>query len=306
VVIGIAPAPEDVVQPAPKSHRKRPPMSGAIVVGLTSVLAFSVVAVFFGAFAFGFSALQEQRSQQQLYASFRGLLDPSSTVAPSIGGEITPTTPVALLNAPGAGLHNVVVVEGTSSSDLLEGPGHLRDSPLPGQAGESILMGKATTAGTPFAAITSLRKGDLITVTTGQGTFRFIVEGERVGGDRLPELPRSGALLTLVTSAGSGWLGRLAPSHLVYVDAALKGTAVAAPPGRPTSIPAQEIQGHGDPTAWPFVVFWAEALLAGGVAVAWLWSRLGLARAWLLGTPVLFGILWGLSTEVLRLLPNVY
>ena len=81
---------------------------------------------------------------------------------------------------------------------------------------------------------------------------------------------------------------------------------MAAPPGRPTSIPAQEIQGHGDPTAWPFVVFWAEALLAGGVAVAWLWSRLGLARAWLLGTPVLFGILWGLSTEVLRLLPNVY
>jgi sortase A len=306
MVIDVAPAPEELVEAAPLSQPRRPSMPGALVVALAGVVVFSAVAVFFGAFAFGFSALQEHRSQQQLYASFRGLLDPSSPFAPSIGGEITPATPVALLNAPGAGLHNVVVVEGTSSSDLMDGPGHLRDSPLPGQFGESILMGKATTAGAPFGGITNLRKGELITATTGQGTFRFVVEGKRVAGDRLPELPLSGALLTLVTSAGSGWLGRLTPSHLVYVDAALQGTAVAAPPGRPTAIPAQEIQGHGDPTAWPFVVFWAEALLAAGVVLAWMWSRLGLARAWLIGTPVLFGIFWGLSTEVLRLLPNVY
>jgi sortase A len=265
-----------------------------------------VVAIFFGAFAFGFSALQEQRSQEQLYASFRGLLDPSSPVAPSIGGLIAPGSPVAVVNSPVAGMNNVVVVEGTASNDLLDGPGHLRDSPLPGQAGESILMGRSTTAGAPFAGVTSLRKGDIITVTTGQGTFRFIVEDERFGGDRLPEIPPSGALLTLVTSTGSGWLGRLAPTHLVYVDAALSGKAVAAPPGRPIAVPAQEIQGHGDPASWPFVVLWTEALLAAGVLLAWFWSRLGLARTWLVGAPVLLGILWGLSTEVMRLLPNVY
>jgi sortase A len=218
---------------------------------------------------------------------------------------IAPGSPVALLNSPVAGLHNVVVVEGTTSGELLEGPGHLRDSPLPGQAGESILMGKSTTAGAPFGEIVRLRRGDVITVTTGQGRFRFVVDGQRVAGDPLPRIPTSGALLTLVTSAGSGWLGRLAPSHLVYVDAELRGKDVAAPPGRPSAVTPAEIQGHGDPSAWPFVVFWLQALLAGSVALVWLWSRWRLPRTWLVGAPVLFGILWGLSTEAVRLLPNV-
>jgi sortase A len=277
-----------------------------MAITLASVMAFSVVALFLGAFAFGLSGLQEQRSQDQLYASFRGLLDPSSPIAPSIGGAIAPGSPVALLNSPVAGLHNVVVVEGTTSGDLLDGPGHLRDSPLPGQAGESILMGKSTTAGAPFGDIMRLRSGDVINVTTGQGRFRFVVEGQRVAGDPLPEIPTSGALLTLVTSSGSGWLGRLAPSHLVYVDAKLQGKDVAAPSGRPSAVTPAEIQGHGDPSAWPFVVFWLQALLAGSVALAWLWPRWGLPRTWLVGAPVLFGILWGLSTEAMRLLPNVF
>ena len=254
----------------------------------------------------GSSALQEQRSQDQLFASFRGLLDPSSPTAPSIGGAIAPGSPVALLNSPIAGLHNVVVVEGTTSGDLLEGPGHLRDSPLPGQPGESILMGKSTTAGAPFGGITRLRQGDVITVRTGQGRFRFVVEGQRVAGDPLPQIPSSGSLLTLITSAGSGWLGRLAPSRLVYVDARLQGKDVASPPGRPVAVTPAEIQGHGDPSAWPFVVFWLQGLLVGLVGLVWLWSRWGLSRTWLIGAPVLLGILWGLSTELMRLLPNVF
>lgn len=291
---------------APASHRARPPMPGAVAITLAGITAFSVVALFLGAYAYGFSALQEQRSQDQLYASFRGLLDPSSPTAPSIGGAIAQGTPVALLNSPVAGLHNVVVVEGTTSGDLLQGPGHLRDSPLPGQPGEAILMGKSTTAGAPFGGITRLRKGDVITVRTGQGRFRFVVEGQRVAGDPLPQIPPSGSLLTLVTSAGSGWLGRLAPSRLVYVDARLQGKDVAAPPGRPVAVTPEEIQGHGDPTAWPFVVYWLQALLAALVGLVWLWSRWGLSRTWLIGAPVLFGIMWGLSTELMRLLPNVF
>jgi sortase A len=281
-------------------------MAGPIAVTLASLMAFSVVVTFFGVFAFGLSGLQEQRSQHQLYDSFRGLLDPSSPIAPSIGGAIASGTPVALLNAPQGGLRNVVVVEGTSSGDLLEGPGHLRDTPLPGQAGESILMGKSTTAGAPLRDITRLQKGDVIAVTTGQGTFHFVVQGQRVAGDRLPEIPPSGALLTLVTSTGSSWLGSLAPNHLVYVDARLEGKAVSAPPGRPVFVAPAEIQGHGDPAAWPFVVFWLQALLVGSLASVWLWFRWGRWQTWMVAAPLMFAILWGLSNEVMRLLPNVY
>lgn len=304
-MIAVAPALEQVEAQQSQSS-PRPQIHGVAFVALAGVLAFSIVVGFFGAFAFGLSSLQEQRSQAQLYASFRGLLDPSSPIAPSIGGVIPPGSPIALLNAPEADMRNVVVVEGTSSGDTLAGPGHLRDSPLPGQVGESILMGRSSTAGSPFSGITGLRKGAVITVTTGQGTFRFIVEGDRVAGDELPEIPPSGALLTLVTSAGSGWLGSFAPSHLLYVDAYLKGKAVTAPSGRPIAVPSAEIQGHGDPSAWPFVLFWLEALLVVGVAVAWLWSRWGVGKTWLIGGPVVFAILWLLSNEVLRLLPNVY
>jgi sortase A len=303
-VIALAPAPsQDLVATSP---RTRPPVSRFVVATLAGVMACSGVALFFGAFAFGLSGLQEQRSQHQLYASFRGLLDPSSETAPSIGGAIAPGTPVALLNSPAAGLDRVVVVEGTSAGDLLEGPGHLPDSPLPGQVGDSILMGRSATAGAPFGGITRLRTGDVIAVTTGQGTFRFIVEDQRVAGDLLPEIPAGGALLTLVTSAGSGWDGRLAPNHLVYVDAKLQGKAVAAPPGRPVAVPAAETEGHNDPSAWPFVVFWLQGLVAASAAVVWLWSRWGHRQTWLVGAPVLLGILWGLSTEAMRLLPNAF
>jgi sortase A len=288
---------------AGEQQRKRPP--GVVFVSLASLSAFAAVAVFLAAYALGFSALQEQRSQHQLYAKFRGLLDPSSPVAPEIGGVIPPGSPIALLNSPPAGLHNVVVVEGTSSGDLLKGPGHLRDSPLPGQVGQSIVMGKSLTAGAPFAHVTDLKTGDVITVTTGQSTFHFAVSGERVGGSPLPAVPSGGSVLTLATSAGTGVLGHLAPSHVVYVDATLAGKAVPVPVGRPVAVPVSELPGHNDPGAWPFLVLWLQGLILASVGSVWAWVRWGRWQTWLVGAPIILGVMWGLSEEAMRLLPNV-
>jgi sortase A len=215
-------------------------------------------------------------------------------------------TPVALLSAPRAGLHDVVVVEGTSSGTLLVGPGHLSDTPLPGQAGNAVVLGKSATAGAPFAGIAQLRRGDVITVRTGQGSFRYTVQGRVPADGRLPAIPPTSGLLTLGTSAGSGSLGRLASDHLVYVDARLQGTAVGAPHGRPTSVPSPDLPGHIDPGAWPWVGLWLVLLAAGTAATWWLWSRWGILQTWLVGAPVLFALLWGLSDEAMRLLPNVY
>jgi sortase A len=280
-------------------------MSAALAVALVSLSVLSAVAAFAAIYAVGLSGLQEQRSQHQLYAAFRGVLDPSSPIAPKIGGVITPGTPVALISSPQAGLHNIVIVEGTSGSDLLKGPGHLRDSPLPGQVGQSIVMGKSVTAGGPFRRITRLVKGDVITVVTGQSTFRFVVDGERAGGDPLPVVPSGGALLTLVTSTGSGWLGSIAPSHVVYVDATLQGSAVASPAGRPVAVPVSELPGRNDPSGWPFLVLWLQGLVAIGVAAVWSWNRWGRWQTWLVATPIVVGVLWGASEEALRLLPNL-
>jgi sortase A len=292
--------------PTPPAARAGPPVPGVLVITLGVIMVFSVVIVFLGLFAFGLSGLQEQRSQHLLYAQFRGLLDPSSPTAPSIGGVIPVGTPVALMNSPRAGIDNAVVVEGTSSGTLLEGPGHLRNSPLPGQAGESIVMGKGMTAGAPFGGITRLRKGDVITVRTGEGKFRFKVRGQLTPGQRPPAIRSDSGVLTLVSSGGAGPLGHLAPGHLVYVEAILEGKTVAAPKGRPKTVSTVEIQGHSDPGAWPFVGLWLVALLA-VTAVCWrMWSRWGILQTWIVGAPVLFGILWGLSNEAMRLFPNVY
>jgi sortase A len=299
-------SPESAEDVEPQVQRSGPPEPGLLVIVLAVVMVLSLVAVFLGVFAFGLSGLQEQRNQHQLYAELRGLLDPSSPIAPKIGGQIPNGWPVALLNAPAAGMHNVVVVEGTSSGELLNGPGHLANTPLPGQVGESILIGKRVTAGAPFAGITRLRRGDLITVRTGQGPFRFRVEGRLVAGGPRPKIAHNGGLLTLVTSNGPGFLGQLAPDSLVYVDAKLVSKPVATPKHQPKTVQPLEIQGHNDPAAWPFVALWSLAISATTVIWWMLWRRWGILQAWIVAAPVMFAVLWGFSTEAMRLLPNAY
>ena len=284
---------------------ERKPIPTGVFLTMASVSALAGLALFMITYALGFSALQEQRSQHQLYASYRGLLDPSSPVAVRVGGVIPPGTPVALINAPGAGIRNTIVVEGTSSGDLMKGPGHLRDTPLPGQVGQSILMGKSLTAGAPFNGITSLRAGEIITVTTGQSTFHFKVLGERTAGSPLPQVPTGGSLLTLATSQGSGFLGSLSPSHVVYVDALLQDQPVTAPPGRPVAVPVSELPGKSDPSAWPYLVLWLQGFIVAGVASVWAWMRWGRWQTWLVGAPIILGVLWGVAAESMRLVPNL-
>jgi len=304
--------PEEVIAAAEEPEQTEravrtagPPRPSALVIVLAVILFASIVAAFLGVFAFGLSSVQEHRSQQQLYAEFRQLL-PGIPVAPSIGGDIPNGAPIALLNAPAAGIRNVVVIEGTSSGDLLEGPGHLADTPLPGQGGEAVLVGKSTTAGAPFANLARLRKGDIITVRTGQGPFRFTVQGLHPPGTHQPAIRANRGRLVLVTSASATGVGGFEPSRTIDVEAALQGKAVAAPPHAPKTVPLSEVPGQTDPGAWPFVALWLAGLAVASAAVWWLWARLGILRAWIIGAPVLLALLWGLGNEAMRLLPNVY
>lgn len=273
---------------------------------LSAIVALGVVVAFFVAFALSFSGIQEHRNQAQLYGTLRGLLDPSSPTAPYLGGRIPVGAPVALLTAPAAGIHDVVVVEGTTSEQMRDGPGHLRNSPLPGQVGDAILIGRSTTTGAPFGSIDHLRRGDPLTITTGQGHFRFTVEDVRRAGSHLPAIPPSGSIVTLITSSGSGFLGGVVNGHLLYVDAALRGTAAAAPEHAPHQITAAEVQGHGDPAALPWVLAWFVGLVAVAVGGYWLIARWGWRRAWLIVAPVGIAVLWGFSDELLQLVPNVF
>lgn len=272
---------------------------GALVLLGALIVAFAV-------FAYGVSSLQEHRRQHFLYEEFRGLIDPSSPVAPPIGGMIPSGAPVALLTVPAAGISNTVVVEGTTPADTLAGPGHLSSSPLPGQFGDSLVFGRSATAGAPFENLDLVRPGDAIEVVTGQGAFRFVVADTRTGGGKFPSVPASGALLTLVTSVGSGGFGNLDASRLLYVDADLRGHASVAPPGRPRTVSAISIEAANDPGEIRVVLLWLAAVAALAVTARWLRRHWGVWQTWIVAVPVTLWVVWQLCSAAVQLLPNVY
>ena len=289
-------------EPVPSAKPRRPAHPNAVLARWV-VVAVSLLAAWSVAYALGLSSLQESRDQPALYASFREqLADPQSQPT----GAIVPGTPVALLQSSAGGIGDLVVVEGTSAGDLQSGPGHRRDTALPGQAGVSVILGRSATFGAPFADITTLRPGEIVTATTAQGAFRYRVDGVRRAGDPLPAPLVAGAgRLTLVTSQATGWRSGWAPSGTVYVDATLQGAAVATPPGRPASVPLAESPMQGDRGVLMPLVLWLQALLLAGLAVAWARLRWGRWQTWLVGGPLLLAALWGASATAIQLLPNL-
>jgi sortase A len=253
-------------------------------------------------FALGLSALQEQHLQKGLYTNFRTEL--AEGTAP-IGGAISRGAPVALLQAAAGGLHRLTVVEGTSSAELRGGPGHYPGTPLPGQPGVATVLARGSSFGAPFAQITSLHRGDVITATTGQGVFRFVVQDVRRAGDKIiAVIPAGGAGLTLITSQAGGWRSGWAPSSAVYVDAVLKGKAQPAPP--PGSMAASDDQlMHGDTSGLYPLVLWLQLLLVATAGIAWGRARWGRWQSWLVGLPVVLSALWGATNAAWLLLPNL-
>jgi sortase A len=283
--------------PARKGFSLRVPLQ------IVSVL-ICVLAVWFLLFAFVLSALQEHGTQARLYDRFRSEL-PNGT-AP-LGPPIKVGAPVALITAPAAGLHNVVVVEGSSSRQLSAGPGHLSDSPLPGQYGTSVILGRSVTYGAPFCGITRFKPGDTLTVTTGEGVFTYRVEDVRYPGDPLPA-PVKGtqSRLTLVTSASSGWRSGWAPTHTVYVDAlAVHGPVQPAPAGLARSVSKSSLPMQGGGNALVPLAFWLEGLVVAAVAVCWSWFRWGRRETWFVGVPILLALLWGTTGALIVFLPNL-
>ena len=62
-----------------------------------------------------------------------------------------------------------VVNEGSDRQTLYEGPGHIIETPLPGDIGRCTFSGHRTTYGAPFNKIDDLMKGDLIYLETIKG-----------------------------------------------------------------------------------------------------------------------------------------
>ena len=98
------------------------------------------------------------------------------------------------------------VVQGVGKDDLAKGPGHFRETPMPGQLGNAAIAGHRTTHGAPFGDLNELAPGDLITVimANGSGTFTYSVTGTVIVSPSeyaavIPTVDFSVATLTLAT-----------------------------------------------------------------------------------------------------------
>lgn len=268
----------------------------------TSLTVLAIVLIWFLAQLLLLSGIEQGRAQDRLYLDFRQQL--ASAEAPT-GGVITPGAPVALLSVPSLDFEQVVS-EGTSSGVLIAGPGHRRDTVLPGQSGVSIVYGRSRTFGKPFATMIDEAQGREMTVTTGQGQTKYRIGKVRRAGDPMPAPPTgTGSRITMVTSEGSGSLGALSPSDVVYVDADVVGESFAPPGGRPNTVSTTETAMAGDTTVMPSLALSLGALALMTVAAIWSRQRFGLVRTWVIAAPIVVALAWLTSDLTMYLLPNL-
>ncbi|MEV6141391.1 sortase [Streptomyces sp. NPDC051992] len=303
-----APAPPIAPPPPGPGAAPRPPARPGLALAGAALCVLAAVLLGFAAALTVVGHLQHARDQRTGYAELRGQL--ALGTAP-VGQRtyddkpIAPGAPVALLRIPALGLREVVG-EGTTSGILMSGPGHRRDTPMPGQAGTSVIMGRQWGYGSPFNGLSKLPAGTRIEVTTGQGRAVFAVSAVRRSGDKLPSPAGNRGRLTLVTASGSPYT----PASVLYVDAEL-ATPVQPSPPRPLRLgwiaPAEEPLGgeSGEGGAWLAVFLWSQALLAAALLTVWLHRVWGSWQTWITAVPVLTALGLAVAGAATRLLPNL-
>ncbi|TCO62420.1 sortase [Actinocrispum wychmicini] len=249
--------------------------------------------------------LAHNRDQDTRYNSFR--VELANATAP-VGGLdktrrlLADGTPMAILAIPKLGLREVVG-EGTSPEALKSGPGHRRDTVLPGQNGVSVLYGRRAAYGGPFEGISTLSVGDDIKVTTGQGVHGYRVTGVRRAGAPQPvALAKGEGRLTLVTADGPLFL----PSDVLRVDAKLTSQAYptnGAPPAM--AVRDAEQQMSEDFSAIVPMVAWGLVLCVAAGGVVFLRQRAGRWHAWVVGVPLLGALGLTVADQAASLLPNL-
>ena len=280
---------------APRLQLARAALIMVFIVSVTMLLQLTVI-----------GGLQQSAAQERKFDDFRSQL--ANGIAPigpadNQNRALAIGAPVAYIEVPEIGLRQVVV-EGTTSSALFSGPGHRRDTVLPGQAGASIIMGRAAAFGGPFSKIDQLEAGDEIVVTTGQGEYEYEVLGVRREGDPVPAPVAAGSSrLVLATADGRPYL----PESVLRVDADLVGEAVAGPAHAysAATLPASEqFMGADTSTLWALAL-WIQVLIALSLGAVWAWHRWGHAQAWVVFLPALLLVGLATASQVARLLPNL-
>ncbi|GGO35126.1 sortase [Streptomyces lasiicapitis] len=301
-----SPPPPDVpVPPGGTGERPSPARPGVALAGVACCVLAALL--------FGFAAnltvvghLKHARDQQTAYDELRKQLALGTAPVGQRtfdGKALKPGAPVALLRIPALDVKEVVA-EGTSSSVLMSGPGHRRDTPLPGQAGTVVLMGRQWGYGSPFNKLHNLPVQTRFELTTGQGKSVYEVTGLRRAGDDLPApLGQGQGRLTLITATG----GPYTPAGILRLDAKLLTPVQPSPPREIRSgwIPESEEALGTEDDAWLAVFLWTQALLAAALLAVWVRRSWGRWQTWICALPVLGALGLADAQALTALLPNL-
>lgn len=251
------------------------------------------------------SQFQHWTAQHKLYGQLRlSLAAGSAPVGQTdVNGHLVALgTPVALLQIPSLGISEVVV-EGTASAQTKIGVGHRRDTPLPGQAGAVVLMGRQAAYGGVFGDLGRLHAGDEISITTGQGVSRYRVIGPRLKATRLPQLAAGQGRLTLQTAHGFPFMA----SGVLDVDAALVSKAFPQPPPVLANggIDSSEMPLGSDTSGAVSLSWLMELLVLLAVASVFAWKRWDRRAAWIVFFPLILTTSFACADRFCNLLPNL-
>ena len=220
----------------PHFERPRPPRDWRWAVGIIgrALIALGLLMFGFVAYQLWGTGIQTAQAQRDLESEFNELLQSTTTVdqsptttrteptSTSAGPSTSTTTtllvapnatyaegsPIAILRIPTISLE-WTVVEGVDPPDLQKGPGHLPETPMPGQLGNAAIAGHRTTYGAPFYDLDDLTAGDRIEIDTLSGRFVYEVSDKLVVGSKeyakvIPTTDPNAATLTLATCTPIG------------------------------------------------------------------------------------------------------
>lgn len=278
-------------------HLPDVPVRKVVALGLIGV--GTLIALFL-IYLFAFTPMSASRDQQSLAQSVIGQTRFRYTLT-------QPQTPpdgaaVAVLSIPAVNLRQMVV-EGTSAADLMNGPGLMPGSSLPGSVGNSVIAGRRVTFGGPFGSLGQLHRNDVIKVVDGLGTFRYRVSRVYTvsAGQRDVVAPTADNRLTLVTSNSS-----VVPDGRLVVQATLLGEPYAVP-SELVAVPGYELGLSGDPVAGGLAVLWSLlgiAIVIAAVLVVWRYRHPWLV--YLFATPLFIACGLLACESVARALPATY
>lgn len=172
----------------------------------TLVIIAGLALAAYACWVFGYGYLEARAGQSDLRSLFsisgNGSVDLGylAREADSMKARLNYLDPVGEISIPGIGV-KWMIVEGSDDAALTKGPGHIRETQLPGAGENFAVAGDRVLYGAPFLNLDDVRVGDRITVRMPYATFVYRVsESFIVTPDDVSVLePTGDEIITLLT-----------------------------------------------------------------------------------------------------------